>query len=74
MKTNCLIVFASMTGNTEEIANLIGKGIEEAGRTVVIKDIFVSGSGKIKINFNESLIQSEEINRNLYKMTLRQFD
>jgi flavodoxin I len=40
MKTDCLIVYASMTGNTDEIANLIGKGIEEVGRTVVIKDIF----------------------------------
>jgi hypothetical protein len=34
----------------------------------------LSGSGKIKINFNEKLIQLEEINRNLYKMTLRSFD
>ena len=40
MKADCLIVYSSMTGNTEEIANLIGKGIKEAGRTVEIKDIF----------------------------------
>lgn len=39
MNADCLIVYASMTGNTEEIANFIGKGIEEAGKTVEIKDI-----------------------------------
>jgi flavodoxin I len=39
MNTTCLIVYASMTGNTEELANLIGEGIIEAGVTVNIKDI-----------------------------------
>jgi flavodoxin I len=39
MSAACLIVYASMTGNTEEIACHIGKGIEEAGLTVVLKDI-----------------------------------
>ncbi|MFJ5716173.1 heavy-metal-associated domain-containing protein [Neobacillus sp. NPDC093127] len=34
----------------------------------------LSGSGKIQINFNENIIQSEEINRNLYKLALRTFD
>ncbi|MEH7501930.1 flavodoxin [Neobacillus drentensis] len=40
MNAACLIVYASMTGNTEEIAQQIGKGIIEAGSTVEIKDIF----------------------------------
>ncbi|MCL6571165.1 MAG: flavodoxin [Bacillus sp. (in: Bacteria)] len=39
MNADCLIVYASMTGNTEELAHLIGKGIQEAGATVEIKDI-----------------------------------
>lgn len=40
MTADCLIVYASMTGNTEELAHLIGKGMQEAGATVVIKDVF----------------------------------
>lgn len=39
MNIACLIVYASMTGNTEEIANQIGKGIQESGVIVEIKDI-----------------------------------
>lgn len=39
MKGNCLIVYASMTGNTEEIATLIGEGIRQAGAAVEVKDI-----------------------------------
>jgi len=39
MNETCLIVYASMTGNTEELASLIGEGIQEAGGTVKIKDI-----------------------------------
>lgn len=39
MTADCLIVYASMTGNTEELAHLIGKGMQEAGATVVIKDV-----------------------------------
>ncbi|GHI00246.1 flavodoxin [Neobacillus kokaensis] len=38
-QASCLIVYASMSGNTEEIANEIAKGIREAGATVEIKDI-----------------------------------
>jgi flavodoxin I len=34
-----LIVYASMTGNTEEIADLIGDGIHQAGAPFVQKDI-----------------------------------
>ncbi len=39
MKTTCVIVYASMSGNTEEIAFDIGKGIMGAGGTVEVKDI-----------------------------------
>ncbi|WP_342429845.1 flavodoxin [Neobacillus sp. FSL H8-0543] len=39
MSATCLIVYASMTGNTEEIANLVGEGIEQSQVTVEIKDI-----------------------------------
>ncbi|MFK9095123.1 flavodoxin [Bacillus salipaludis] len=39
MNRACLIVYASMTGNTEEVANLIGEGIQMAGVTAVIKNI-----------------------------------
>ncbi|WP_066393451.1 flavodoxin [Neobacillus mesonae] len=38
-KPACLIVYTSMSGNTEEIANDIAKGINEAGAAVQIKDI-----------------------------------
>jgi flavodoxin I len=40
MNATCLIVFASMSGNTEEMANLIGLGIRQTGAVVKIKDIF----------------------------------
>ena len=39
MNVSCLIVYSSMTGNTEEMANLIGEGIQETGGSVTIKDI-----------------------------------
>jgi flavodoxin I len=42
MITDFLIVYASMSGNTEEIANLIGEGIQEAGANVRILDILES--------------------------------
>ncbi|MEH7437794.1 flavodoxin [Neobacillus drentensis] len=35
----CLMVYASMTGNTEELAELIEEGIRKAGGSVEIKDI-----------------------------------
>lgn len=38
MTTNCLIVYCSMTGNTEELAQAIGEGIQQAGANVDIKD------------------------------------
>jgi copper chaperone CopZ len=53
----------------------IGKIKREMQRTNGIEKVkIMSGSGKIKISFNENIIHSEEINRNLYKMTLRTFD
>ena len=61
--------------NEVACSGCIGKIKREMQRTNGIQKVkIISGSGKIQINFNESLIHSEEINRNLYKMTLRQFD
>jgi len=34
----------------------------------------ISGSGKIQVNFNEKVIQLEEINRNIHKLSVRTFD
>ncbi|MDM5190776.1 heavy-metal-associated domain-containing protein [Bacillus sp. DX4.1] len=34
----------------------------------------ISGSGKMEINFNENIIQSEEINDKIQKLTFRIFD
>ncbi|UJF34183.1 flavodoxin [Paenibacillus hexagrammi] len=43
--SSILIVFASMTGNTEEIADAIAEGIQEAGIQPVIKNVMdASGS------------------------------
>lgn len=39
MNAACLIVYASMTGNTEEIAYTIAEGIQLSGSDVDIKDI-----------------------------------
>lgn len=39
MHAACLIVYASMSGNTEEIAHYIGEGIRGTGAAVEIKDI-----------------------------------
>lgn len=37
---NCLIVYASMTGNTEEMAQIIGEGILNGDVKTVVKDIW----------------------------------
>jgi copper chaperone CopZ len=34
----------------------------------------LSGSGKIEINYNEAIIESEEINSTIYKLAVRTFD
>ncbi|WHY78705.1 heavy-metal-associated domain-containing protein [Neobacillus sp. WH10] len=53
----------------------IGRIKRQIQRTQGIEKIkILSGSGKMLITFNENIIQSEEINRNLYKWTLRTFD
>jgi copper chaperone CopZ len=47
----------------------------EMQRTNGIEKVkIINGSGKIQINFNENIVHSEEINRSLYKLTLRTFD
>ena len=61
--------------NEVACSGCIGKIKREMQRTYGIEKVkILTGSGKIQINFNESLIHSEEINRNLYKMALRTFD
>lgn len=34
-----ILVFASMTGNTEEMAELVGKGVEAAGVELVVREL-----------------------------------
>jgi copper chaperone CopZ len=34
----------------------------------------LAGSGKIEINYNESIIESEEINCTIHKLAVRTFD
>ena len=48
MKTTNLMVYASMTGNTEEIANLIGDGIIQAGAVVDQKDILEADAADLQ--------------------------
>lgn len=55
MSARCLIVYASMTGNTEEIANLIGEGIRQTGIDVEIKDILLADSGEM-LNYDGILL------------------
>jgi flavodoxin I len=47
MGTN-LIVYASMTGNTEEIANLVGEGIHLAGAAFDQKDILEADAADLQ--------------------------
>ncbi|MDR7002454.1 flavodoxin [Neobacillus niacini] len=57
MNAACLIVYASMTGNTEELAQSIGKGICQAGGTVEIKDILEADVKDLK-NYDGILLGS----------------
>ena len=57
MNAACLIVYASMTGNTEELARYIGKGILQAGGTVEIKDIIEADVTDLE-NYNGILLGS----------------
>ncbi|WP_342429846.1 heavy-metal-associated domain-containing protein [Neobacillus sp. FSL H8-0543] len=50
----------------------IKKGIKR--HRGIEKVSILSGSGKISINYNEDIIQLEEINRTVYKLTTRTFD
>ncbi|NWQ40601.1 cation transporter [Bacillus sp. EB106-08-02-XG196] len=34
----------------------------------------LAGSGKIEINYNEAIIESEEINSTIHKLSIRTFD
>ncbi|EKN69994.1 hypothetical protein BABA_07256 [Neobacillus bataviensis LMG 21833] len=53
----------------------IGKIKRQMQRTSGIEKVkIVTGSGKIQVNFNESIIEPKEINRNLNKLILRTFD
>jgi len=61
--------------NEVACSGCIGKIKRQMQRTKGIEKVkIVSDSGKILINFNDSIIQREEINRNLYKWTFRTFD
>jgi flavodoxin I len=42
MSAKCLMVYASMTGNTEEMAQYICEGIRETGVIVELKDILTA--------------------------------
>ncbi|MEW9670271.1 flavodoxin [Ammoniphilus sp. 3BR4] len=42
-----LMVFASMSGNTEEIANLVAEGIKQAGSEIEIKEIFQANAEEL---------------------------
>jgi copper chaperone CopZ len=48
------------------------KGIEKYQGVENVR--IVPGSGKIQVDFNENIIQSEELNRQILKLTLRTFD
>ncbi|MCM3569174.1 flavodoxin [Neobacillus mesonae] len=48
MDAACLIVYASMSGNTEEIAEYIGDGIREAGASVEIKDVLMADPAELE--------------------------
>lgn len=47
MPERCLIVYSSMTGNTKEIAEEIGKGICNAGSEAEIKDILLADAAEL---------------------------
>jgi copper chaperone CopZ len=61
--------------NEVACSGCIGKIKRDMQRTKGIEKVkILTESAKIQINFNENIIHSEEINRNLYKLTLRTFD
>jgi copper chaperone CopZ len=50
----------------------IKKGMKKYKGVEKVK--IVSGSGKIQINYNENIIKSDEINRNVHRLAIRTFD
>jgi flavorubredoxin len=58
MMSEILMVFASMTGNTEEMANAIAEGIQEAGKALEINDIIEIPSASKLEKFDGILLGS----------------
>lgn len=50
----------------------IKRGMEKYRGVEKVK--ILPGSGKIEVNFNENIIQSEEISSNIQKLAFRMFD
>jgi copper chaperone CopZ len=44
------------------------------GYNGVEKVRIIAGSGKIEINYNDAIIESEEINSTIHKLAIRTFD
>lgn len=42
-----IVVFASMTGNTEEMAEAVAEGIREEGAKAVLKDVFDTNASEL---------------------------
>jgi len=53
-----IMIYASMTGNTEEMANAIAEGIQESGKEVEIIDIFDNPSASILMDYEGILLGS----------------
>jgi flavodoxin I len=51
-----IMVYASMTGNTEEMANAIAEGIRESGGDLEIKDIFDNPSASMLEKYDGILL------------------
>ncbi|ALS20638.1 MULTISPECIES: flavodoxin [Paenibacillus] len=45
---NILMVFASMTGNTEDMADAIAEGIREAGEELVVKSVLDTNTNELE--------------------------
>jgi copper chaperone CopZ len=61
--------------NEVACSGCIGKIKRKMQRTVGVDRVkIVSGSGRIQVNYNEELIQADDINQSLHKITLRSFD
>ncbi|REE83956.1 flavodoxin I [Paenibacillus taihuensis] len=47
MAANILMIYASMTGNTEDMADLIGEGIREAGGTLTVQMVMDASAASL---------------------------